>query len=201
MPFIGLTGGFGAGKTTVLQFLKDFGAYTISADAIVHELLKKPSVIRKLVLILGQEVLTKRLSKKFINKKRMAAIIFSDPVKRASVEKILHPEVIRKAIQTKKKIQKKDNNAVIVFEVPLLFESGYQDIFDKTIAVSCSTAAARRRLLKTGVSVEEIHQRMKAQITSAKKKALADFVINNSSDLLNTRNQVKALFEDFLITS
>lgn len=197
MPFIGLTGGFGTGKTTVLLFLKNLGAHTISADTIVHELLKKSSIIRKLVSVLGREILMRRLSKKYVNKKRMADIIFNDPEKRKSVEKILHPEVIRAAIQMKKEIQMKNRHAVIVFEVPLLFEAGCQDIFDATIMVYCARKTALRRLMGTGMSKEKINQRVKAQMPSSKKKALADFVIKNGSDLRNTRNQVKALFDHF----
>lgn len=197
MPFIGLTGGFGTGKTTVLQFLKKLGAHTISADTIVQGLLKKPSIIRKLVLVLGKDILIKRLSKSYINKKRMADIIFNNAQKRKSVEKILHPEVIHTAMQIKKQIQRKNKRAVIVFELPLLFEAGFRDIFDATIMVYCSRTNALRRLMTTGLSEKEIKQRMKAQMPLSRKKAMADFVINNNSDLRSTRNQVKDLFNFF----
>jgi dephospho-CoA kinase len=197
MPFIGLTGGFGTGKTTVLHLMKNLGAHTISADSIVHGLLKKPSIIRKLVLVLGKDILIKRLSKSYINKKRMADIIFNNVQMRKSVEKILHPEVLQTSMQIKKQIQRKNKRAVIVFEVPLLFEAGYRNIFDATIMVYCSRTTALRRLMTTGLSEKEIKQRMKAQMPLSKKKALADFVVNNNSDLRSTRNQVKALFNFF----
>ncbi|HDK16961.1 MAG TPA: dephospho-CoA kinase, partial [Nitrospirae bacterium] len=82
MPFIGLTGGLGAGKTTVLGFFKRSGAHTINADKLVHESLKNPAIIKKLARLLGRDILIKKASKVSVNKKRIAEIIFNDPQKR-----------------------------------------------------------------------------------------------------------------------
>jgi dephospho-CoA kinase len=193
MPFIGLTGNLGYGKTTVLKLFKKSGAHVLNADHIVHELLKKPAIIRKLVSIMGEEILFTRLSKRYINKKRMAEVIFNNSKKRRAVEKILHPAVMRSAVNLKEKIQKKNKQAVIIFEIPLLFEAGYQDIFDATIAVSCSRATAIRRLVRTGMAQEDITQRLKAQMPASKKKIMADYVINNNSGLRDIGLQVKKI--------
>jgi dephospho-CoA kinase len=193
MPFIGLTGNFGHGKTTVLKLFKKSGAHILNADHIVHELLKKPAIIRKLVSIMGEEILFTRLSKRYINKKRMAEVIFNDSKKRRAVEKILHPKVMRRAVNLKKQIQKKNKQAVIIFEVPLLFEAGYGDIFDATIAVCCSRATAIQRMMRAGMSQENIKQRLRAQMPVSKKEAMADYVINNNSGLRDIGLQVKKL--------
>lgn len=196
MPFIGLTGGFGMGKTTALKIFKSLGAYTIDADGLVHDILKKPTIIKKLSFLLGEDILIKKGTKIFINKKHMADIIFNDPQKRKAVEKILHPEVIKSAANIKKKIEGKYPEGVIVFEIPLLFEAGYRRLFDKIIVVYCRKTIAIERLKKCGFSTEQILKRMQAQIPISKKKSQADFLIDNNFGMNNIRLQVKQVFKE-----
>lgn len=195
MPFIGLTGGLGTGKTTVLKLFKNSGAYTIDADKLVHQILKKPSTIKKLAAIIGKGILIERAAKTFINKKRMADIIFNDPQKRRAVEKIIHPEVIKTAKDIKAKILAKKSDAIIVFEAPLLLEAGYEKIFDKIIVVYCSKEIAVNRVLRHGLSRKQALQRMRAQLPISRKKAYADFLINNNLSISNTKSQVKEIFK------
>ncbi len=195
MPFIGLTGGLGTGKTTVLKLFKNSGVYTIDADKLVHQILKKPSTIKKLAAIIGKGILIERAAKTFINKKRMADIIFNDSQKRRAVEKIIHPEVIKTAKDIKTKILAKKSNAIIVFEVPLLLEAGYEKIFDKIIVVYCSKEIAVNRVLRHGLSRKQALQRMRAQLPISRKKAAADFLINNNLSISNTKSQVKEIFK------
>lgn len=195
MPFIGLTGGLGTGKTTVLKLFKNSGAYTIDADKLVHQILKKPSTIKKLAAVIGKGILIERAAKTFINKKRMADIIFNDPQKRRAVEKIIHPEVIKTAEDIKTKILAKKSDAIIVFEVPLLLEAGYEKIFDKVIVVYCSKAKAVERLRKRGLSKEQALKRMNSQMPISKKKAYADFLINNNSNINALKHWVQAILK------
>lgn len=195
MPFIGLTGGLGTGKTTVLKLFKNSGAYTIDADKLVHQILKKPSTIKKLAAIIGKGILIERAAKTFINKKRMADIIFNDVQKRKSVEKLIHPEVMKAAKDFKTKILAKKSDAIIVFEVPLLLEAGYEKIFDKIIVVYCSKEIAVNRVLRHGLSRKQALQRMRAQFPISRKKAAADFLINNNLSISNTKSQVKEIFK------
>ena len=195
MPFIGLTGGLGTGKTTVLKLFKNSGAYTIDADKLVHQILKKPSTIKKLAAIIGKGILIERAAKTFINKKRMADIIFNDVQKRKSVEKLIHPEVMKAAKDFKTKILAKKRDAIIVFEVPLLLEAGYEKIFDKIIVVYCSKEIAVNRVLRHGLSRKQALQRMRAQLPISRKKAAADFLINNNLSISNTKSQVKEIFK------
>ena len=195
MPFIGLTGGLGTGKTTVLKLFKNSGAYTIDADKLVHQILKKPSTIKKLAAIIGKGILIERAAKTFINKKRMADIIFNDVQKRKSVEKLIHPEVMKAAKDFKTKILAKKSDAIIVFEVPLLLEAGYEKIFDKIIVVYCSKKIAVNRVLRHGLSRKRALQRMRAQLPISRKKAAADFLINNNLSISNTKSQVKEIFK------
>ncbi len=200
MPFIGLTGGLGTGKTTVLRLFKNLGAHTINADTLVREVLKKPVIMKKLASVLGEDILIKKPLKVSINKKRMADIIFSDFRKRQYAEKVIHPEVIKIAKKKKTKILNKNREAVVVFEVPLLFEGGYEKLFDKIVVVYCSNATAINRLKRQGLSKDQAVKRMRAQIPISEKKACADFLINNSSNMRNTKTQVKAVFAEISST-
>ena len=193
MPFIGLTGGFGTGKTTVLKLFKNSGAYTINADKLVHEILKKPTIIKKLSEVLGKEILIKKASKTLINKKRMADIIFNTPQKRMAVEKIIHPEVIKTAKNIKAKTLSKEPEKIIIFEVPLLFEAGYENIFDNVIVVYCSKAKAIERIEKSGFSKKQALKRITVQMPISRKKAQADFLINNNVDIDALKPKVQAI--------
>lgn len=195
MPFIGLTGNLGMGKSTVLRLFKALGAYTISADKLVSHILKRPSIINKLTSILGKGVLIKRCGRPSINKKGVADIIFQDPEKRTLIEKVIHPEVIKLAECLKRKIISKKPTAVIVFEVPLLYESHYERIFDKIIVVYCNKEVAISRLMAKGFSKEDALRRMHTQMPISKKKASADFLINNNFNISSTERQVKQLIK------
>ena len=94
MPKIGLTGNFGMGKTTVLGMFKNMGAYTVNIDDLVHDILKKQSVVKKIVQTCGDDILTNNSGKLSIDKKRTAQAIFNNIEKRKAVEQIIHPEVL-----------------------------------------------------------------------------------------------------------
>ncbi len=194
MPSIGLTGGFGMGKTTVLRLFGKLGAYTVNTDELVHNILKKPAVMKKVAAILGGGVLIKKPGGISINKKRVADIIFNEPQKRRPVEKAIHPEVLKAMKILKAKILNKKPSATIVFEVPLLFEAGYEKNFDKVIVVYCNRNTAISRLAKKGFSRDQALKRMRAQMPITRKKILADFLIDNNNGIEETRRQVERIF-------
>jgi dephospho-CoA kinase len=194
MPTIGLTGNFGMGKTTVLSLFKKSGAYTFNIDEFVHQTLKKPETIRKISRALGNDILT-RSPKLSINKARVAKLIFNDSEKRKAVEKIIHPQVLKMIKTSRSNLLKKRPSALIIFEVPLLFEAGYENFFDKTVVAYCNKKTAIDRLIAKGFSKDEILRRIDAQMPITKKKKLADFVINNNGDISNTERQVRRILQ------
>jgi dephospho-CoA kinase len=194
MPTIGLTGNFGMGKTSVLSLFKKSGAYTFNIDEFVHQILNRPETIRKIARALGDNILI-RGPKLSINKTRVAKLIFNDSEKRKAVEKIIHPQVLKFVKSTRSRILKIDPSALIIFEIPLLFEAGYENFFDKTVVVYCNKKTAIDRLIAKGFSRDEILKRMRAQMPITKKKKLADFVINNNGDISNTERQVRNVFK------
>ncbi|GBE03381.1 dephospho-CoA kinase [bacterium BMS3Abin09] len=192
MPTIGLTGNFGMGKSAVLKMFGKMGAFTYDIDSFVHSILKRPAIIKSIVNALGKSVISKRS----LNKKRMAGLIFNDPEKRRAVEKIIHPEVLKLLKQAEAKILKKDPKAIIVFEVPLLFEAGYEKHFDKTVVVYTNRKNAIKRLVRKGISKNESFSRMRAQMPISIKLKRSDYSINNNYSLKRTEKRVKRILFD-----
>lgn len=178
------------GKTTVLSLLKQSGAYTFDVDRFVHEILKSPDIISKIVRAVGKDVLLMRSGKMSVDKARIAHIIFHDSSKRRAVERIIHPQVLQTIKSASKAILKKEPSALIVFEVPLLFEAGYEPVFDRTIVVHASRDTALSRLAGKGVSKDDAMRRLRVQMPITKKRKLADFVINNNGNIDSTKKQI-----------
>ena len=198
MPAIALTGNFGMGKTSVLKIFKRLGAYTINIDDIVHAILDKPSIVKKISRQLGIGVLSKNASDLSINKKRTAAIIFSDSEKRKELEQIIHPEVLKEIKRIETAIVRHKPDSVIVFEIPLLFEAGYERYFDRTVTVHATRKTAIERLSGKGFSKDESLKRMNAQIPISRKKKMADFLIDNNDSIEQTEKRVKRVFRKIL---
>lgn len=186
------------GKTTVLELFGKLGVYIFNIDNYVHDILDKQESISKIAGLLGNDVLKNKSGSISLDKKRIAEIIFNDSEKRKVIENIIHPEVFRRIKIDESNIQDKDPSAIIIFEVPLLFECGYENNFDKTIVVYCKRDSAVERLMKKGFSKDQITKRLHAQIPITVKTKMADFVINNSKSLRETSVQVERILGKIL---
>ncbi len=195
MPAFALTGNFGTGKTTVLKLFHKLGAQTFNIDTFVHDILQRPEIIHKISNLLGNDVLRKNHTGNTINKKLVADIIFNDPRKRKSIEGLIHPEVLKTINQKQSEIFKIDPDALLIFEIPLLFEAGYDKYFDSTIVVYCNRRISIARLEKKGFSSNEALDRIRTQMPLSNKKKLADFLINNNDDLQTTERRVRRLMK------
>ncbi|MCM8776231.1 MAG: dephospho-CoA kinase [Candidatus Omnitrophica bacterium] len=185
---IGLTGTFGSGKSTVARIFQRLGAGMITSDAIVHGALRKGGPLYGVVGNLFKEARTG--GGQGLDRKKIAKIIFRDARKRKQLEDIIHPYVFERLRSGIGKSRKK----VIVLEVPLLFETGFNRFCDRTIVVKSSDSAIYRRLKKKGFSIEEIRARMKAQMPLEKKIRGADIVIDNSKSITVTRYKVRRIW-------
>lgn len=183
------------GKSTVLGLFNKLGAITFNIDEFVHNILKKPDVIKRIAKILGKDILLANSRNISINKKRVANIIFNDPYKRKAVEKIIHPEVLKIIKRSTSDILRREPSAIIIFEVPLLFEAGYARYFKKTIVVYCKRNTSITRLARKGLSRTEAIKRMRAQMPINEKKKLADLLIDNNNGIKNTELQVRQIFQ------
>jgi len=190
-PFVGLTGGIGAGKSEALAALQRLGAATLSTDAVTHELLQTNEVRDILVAELGPEVAPDGR----IDRAAVAARVFGDDGKREWLEGVLWPRVGQRVADFRATA---DGRPAAVVEVPLLFESGMEAVFDKTIAVVADEEVRAGRAAARGH--ELLEARTARQLTQDEKAQKADFVVRNDGtveELETTLSQVLAkLLED-----
>lgn len=181
MRSVAVTGGLSAGKTSVCTILEQLGAKVESADRIVHELLIPSSPLgQRICELLGEEVLAEH----GFSRDAIARRVFNNRPLLEQLEAILHPEV-RKEIARRAK----GDAPLYVVEVPLLFEAGFDEDFDATVAVVADEESCRRRF---GDGYDE---RMAHQLSMEEKAARADYVIENRGDLEQLRQAVESLFQ------
>ena len=195
MVIIGLTGGIGSGKSSVAEMFKDEGAYVIDFDYLARVVVEPDTPAwRDIVDYFGQEILS---PDRTLNRSKLAEIVFSDAQSRKALEGFTHPRIFEKRDTLLKDIKSKDPNALVIVDVPLLFELSLNKNFDKIILVYVSRDIQIERAIKRGALLqEEVKKRLKAQIHIEKKKLLSDYIINNEGSLKNTRDQVrKVIYE------
>ena len=194
MILVGLTGGIATGKSTIAKMLKRCGAILIEADALAREVVEpgKPAW-RAIVKLYGDTVLKQDRS---INRQVLGGIIFSNPKQRRQLERIIHPRVAREQVRLTKAIARKHPKAVVIYEVPLLFEAGVDKRVDQIIVITADQATQIARLKKrNGLSRAEAIRRIQAQIPLANKIHRADHVLNGTFPRPLLRKQVRQLFK------
>ena len=191
---IGLTGGLGTGKSTVASMFRRLGAYTIDADKIVHGLLKSSGACRNsIVRVFGKGV----VHRGEVDRRVLANIVFSDSQKLKKLEAILHPAAWKKAREEIKKL--KDKRRLIAIDAPLLIEAGWHRRVDVLIVVYARVSQQIARVQKRrSIAKIEIVRRIKAQMDIQKKIKMADYVIDNSGSLNQTRKRVKYIFQELM---
>ena len=186
---VAVTGVFGSGKTTVSSFFMQEGIPVISCDAIVHQLLARKKTAEKIENTFGRDVVKNGA----VDRKKLGKLVFSDVEKRMALEKLLHPAVFREIKKNILDYEKK--GGIIVVEIPLLFETKSENLFNKVIVVASSPEKIKKRL-KEKFQEEEIESRWRNQIPLKQKEKKADRVIDNSGSVEKTRRQVKQLIKE-----
>jgi dephospho-CoA kinase len=183
-PFVGLTGGLGAGKSEALRLLGDLGAATLSTDAVVHELLATDELREEVVGRLGPGVVQDGA----LDRDAIAARVFGDDEARAWLEGVLWPRVGERVAAWRAGVEP---DRVAVVEVPLLFESGMEGVFDRTIAVVADEAVRERRAAARGHA--SVVERAGRQLTQSEKAERADFTVQNDGSLAELRESLSRL--------
>jgi dephospho-CoA kinase len=206
---VGLTGGIAAGKSVVGEMFAALGAHLVQADRIAHSLMQPGEpVYNEVVRRFGRGILNPDGS---VNRAKLAEVAFGTTAaaggKRASrieeLNRIVHPAVIRSQDEWMDAIGLQDPQGVAMVEAALILEAGAGDRFDRLIVVTCnadqraSRFAARQRInLET--AREEVTRRMAAQLPDEEKVKAADYVIDNSGSLEQTREQVRQVWQRLL---
>ena len=188
---VGLTGSIGTGKTTVLDLFKDLGAYVISADQIVHKLLKRKDIKEKIRKEFG-DVFTQESE---IDRKKLADIIFRNKEKRKKLESIIHPEVFKELDKFFKHVSEKNPDAVAIAEIPLMIETGSYKNYDVVIVVYAPEDLQIKRLKEKGMEDEEILMRIRSQMPIDEKVKYADIVIKNTGSLEQLKKEVENVYK------
>jgi dephospho-CoA kinase len=193
MLVVGLTGGIGAGKSMVAQFFAELGALVIDADQLARMAIERGSDgFAEVLLRFGDEVITNG----DIDRKKLADIIFHDPEARRDLEAIIHPRV--QAIFAEA-VADLDQEDILIYEIPLLVETGAAEKFDYIITVESDLELRKERLLKRGLYISQIEKRIAAQASPESREAAADVVIFNNSDEDSLLRQVENLWESVLL--
>ena len=193
MLLVGLTGNYGMGKSIVLSQFEKLGAITLDSDKIVESLLSEKETMKRIKKLMGNTVFDKNGN---LITKKVADLIFKNDILKASLEDLLHPLVFEKIESFLKTIT--NQHAVVVIEVPLLFEGGYEGRFKRTVTVFTDEKIALHRLEKSGVSRDDAMQRVRSQLPVEVKTIKSDFIIDNNGTLEETMTQVMTTYKKLL---
>lgn len=188
---IGLTGGYGSGKSTALRMFRAEGAAVFDADKAAHRVLARRDVSRRVKRKFGAVV----MSGESVDRKKLGGIVFRFRPARRWLERAVHPGV-RREMRTFIRASKA---RVVVCDIPLLFESGWHRRFPTVVVVSAPEGKRMRRLQKSGVAEEEIVRRFAAQWPMKKKISMADIVIDNGKNRAHTLRQIRKLMARLLV--
>jgi len=191
--YFGLTGGITSGKSTVAQMFRELGGRIIDADQVGHEMLLPSSpAFQELVSRFGRGILN---SAGRIDRKKLGPLVFAEPAKLQQLNRILHPRIIERIGQLAAAHCAENPGAVVIVDAALIYETGIPGHFVKTIVAWCPPEQQIERLMaKSGLSREEAEQRIASQMPPEEKRRRADFLIDCSGSLEDTRRQVEALY-------
>jgi dephospho-CoA kinase len=191
MKVCGLTGGVGMGKSTAAEIIRALGAQVVDTDELARQLVQPgETALAEIQDQFGKNIIADDGK---LRRDELACIIFADVSARKKLEEILHPK-IRERWLAQIENWRKENCQLAVVVIPLLFETQAGSQFDKIICVACSAANQQKRLLERGWTLEQINQRITAQMPVDQKIARADFVVWTDGDLASHRRQLERIF-------
>jgi dephospho-CoA kinase len=188
---VGLTGGIATGKSYVLDAFRRRGVPCLDADALVHGVeAAGTEATAAIAARFGADVLATDGS---VNRARLGPIVFADPAARRDLESIVHPAVYRAIEAGLRGFALTGEYRYAVVDVPLLYETGAQDRFDRVIVTSSSPDTQIARLVARGLSDHAARQRLAAQWPTPEKTARAHFVVDTNGSFEDTDRQIDAI--------
>ena len=187
---VGLTGGIGAGKSTVADLFSQKGAVVIRSDELARQVIEPQT--------LGFQQVVDRFGKDFINsdgyidRAKLAQVVFQDDAALKDLENIIHPLVRNRTNQI---IEQHTSETIIINEIPLLLEKKMESLFDFLVIVISSEKNRLERLSKRGLNKEQASARMAKQVSDEQRKAAADFLIVNDGNLDQLEADVQKIWQ------
>jgi dephospho-CoA kinase len=196
---VGLTGGIGCGKSTVAVMMSELGCHILNADKMAHALIAPGEpAYEEIRRQFAPNILAADGS---VDRARLAAVVFDDADKLASLNAIVHPRVLRELDHELDRLSRSDPHGVAVVEAALLIESGYHERLDRLVLVTCTREQQLERLTNPtfgrAMSREQAEKRIAAQMPMEQKRKLAHDEIACSGSLDSTKSQVVKLVRQF----
>ncbi|MGB3395778.1 MAG: dephospho-CoA kinase [Nitrospira sp.] len=195
MILVGLTGGIATGKSTVANMFERCGAVVIDADALAHQVVEpgKPAW-RAIIETFGKAVLN---PDRTLNRQALGAVVFRSRTKLRRLEQIIHPRVAREQARLTRQAARKDPKAVVIYDVPLLYEAGIDKRVDTTIVVTADRETQIARLKKrNGFTRTEAIRRIRSQMPLKEKAAAADYLLDGTTTRPRLLALVKRLYRE-----
>ncbi len=192
MRIVGLTGGFGSGKSLVASLFKRLGAKVVDADKLGHKALNKGSAAyRKIVAAFGKKILFPNLS---INRKALADIVFANRKNLAKLNRIVHPGIIKYIV---KRICRAAKSEVLIVDAPLICETNITGLMNVLIVVKASKKNQIERCSKKyGMREKDVRKRMAYQMPLKRKIRMADYTVGNNGTKEDTKKQVRKIWQE-----
>jgi dephospho-CoA kinase len=195
-PIIGLAGGIGAGKSTVAAAFAHLGCVVSDSDAQAQAILDRPEVVGELVRWWGAGVVDSGSGR--IDRRAIAAIVFSDPAQRRRLESLVHPLVARERAELVTRATRAGAPAVVI-DAPLLFEAGVDAECDAVVFVVAPVEERFERVQRSrGWSRAEFDRRESAQAPTSEKRARSNFLVNNAASRADIDEQVTRILRSIL---
>jgi len=193
MFIVALTGGIGSGKSAAGDFFEDLGAVVVDADQLARDVVERGTDgFDELVATFGDEILTNGV----LDRSKLGAIVFANPVELKKLEEIIHPRVSEAFAEI---VDGSPMDSVVIYQIPILVETAGRERFDYVITVETDLEIRKSRLKERGMKSYEIEARIKAQASDFDRAKIADAVFNNDGDLDQLLRQAENIYEDVLL--
>jgi dephospho-CoA kinase len=195
---VGLTGGIATGKSTVVRMLVKRGARVIDHDGLVHALQEQGQPVwKRIVETFGRDILD---ADERIDRKKLGSLVFDNEQRRKVLEGIVHPAVLEEAQRQRDRIGKEDEQAIVLSDIPLLFEVGMKECFDLILLVYAPPEVQIRRVMKrNNLSREEALSRLKSQMPIDEKPKFADLIIRNDGTMRELEKRADEVWQELVL--
>jgi dephospho-CoA kinase len=192
---IGITGGIGSGKSSFVQLLAARGAKVIDADKVGHQVIEGEGVRRELVRAFGEEIVDERGK---LKRSKLGEKAFSSQENLKLLNDIVHPPLFEELKHQIKEAVEDGQGHIVAVDAALLFEWGELGLFDRVVVIEASQEIRQQRVMaRSGLSAQQVQQRMAAQLSSGEKVARADVVVDNNSNLETLERQATSLWRQW----
>jgi dephospho-CoA kinase len=193
MFIVALTGGIGSGKSAAGDCFEDLGAVVVDADQLARDVVERGTDgFDELVATFGDEILTNGV----LDRSKLGAIVFANPVELKKLEEIIHPRVSEAFAEI---VDGSPMDSVVIYQITILVETAGRERFDYVITVETDLEIRKSRLKERGMKSYEIEARIKAQASDFDRAKIADAVFNNDGDLDQLLRQAENIYEDVLL--